>query len=216
MSKNKPGYKKPRLGWIPEDWEEIKLGEHINCFSGGTPSRNIKEFYGGSIPWIKSGELNNKDIYFTEESITDRGLKNSSAKLVEIDSLLLALYGATAGVLAFSRIKASINQAVLSIKPDNNLDKSFLFYSLNYSMSHFISTLVQGGQPNLSGNIVKGMKLSIPKSLPEQQKIAQILSAWDQAIETAGKLIAKKQEHKKGLMQVLLTGEVRVRANETP
>lgn len=193
----------------------ISIGEIAQTFSGGTPPRGKTEYYKGNIPWIKSGELNSYSIVKTEEFISEEGLKNSSAKIVDVDTLLIALYGATAGVTAFTRISAAINQAVLAILPNEKMvDKVFLFHFLQYSRQDIISTFCQGGQPNLSAEIIKSIKLPFLPPLPEQIKIAKILSTWDELIEKQTKLIAAKIKRKKALMQVLLTGEVRFKGFE--
>src|SRR5690554_3516885 len=123
-----------RFPGFEEEWEEVRLGDICKTFSGGTPRRNRKEYYNGDIPWIKSGELNSPNIYSTEENITELGLKNSSAKLVPANTVLLAMYGATAGVISITRIEATVNQAILVIQPSESLNYLFLYYFLNFVM----------------------------------------------------------------------------------
>ena len=121
-------------GSIPSDWEVKELGHLINdSYSGGTPSRSIKEYYeNGTIPWIKSGEINQIYIYDTEEYITELALNNSSAKITPKGTLLYALYGATAGIVGFTMIDAALNQAILALFPDENkLTKEYLFNYLS-------------------------------------------------------------------------------------
>jgi len=195
------------------EWKAAKLGENTICFSGGTPSRNKKEYYNGEIPWIKSGELNHDKIYNTEEFITNEGLNNSSAKIVEEETILVALYGATAGVVAVTMVEAAINQAVLAILPSKIIDNNFLLYKLKFIMPHVVENMVQGGQPNLSGTIVKGVRINIPVKKNEQQKIASVLSTADAEIKILQKQLEKLNEQKRGLMQVLLTGKARVKLN---
>ncbi len=102
-------------------WEIVKLGEIAETSSGGTPNRSVQKYWvDGSIPWIKSGQLKDCIIEDAEEFITDEGLKNSSAKFFEKGTLLLALYGATAGKLGFLGLDATTNQAICSIIPKNN------------------------------------------------------------------------------------------------
>ncbi|MDR9375015.1 MAG: restriction endonuclease subunit S, partial [Schleiferiaceae bacterium] len=106
-SEKKPGYKKTKMGWIPEEWEAMKIGSFVKTFSGGTPSRSRKEFYtdnSDGLPWIKSGELNQQVIRETEEYVTPEAIANSAAKIVEPGTLLYALYGATAGIVATTSI----------------------------------------------------------------------------------------------------------------
>jgi type I restriction enzyme, S subunit len=205
---NLPGYKKTRVGWIPEEWRVERIGDVSKSFSGGTPSRSVDEYFSGNIPWIKSGELNRGFISNTEEKITAEGLKNSSAKLVNANTLLYALYGATAGVPAITKIEAAFNQAVLALFPDPNLANDYLYYWLQKAKDKLVCKYTQGGQPNFSGTLVRSFFIPIPP-YEEQKKIAEILSTWDQAIEQTRALIAAKQRMKKGLMQQLLTGRMR-------
>src|SRR5690606_20534806 len=100
---------------IKEDWIECTLGEVFKTTSGGTPSRRNANYYNGSIPWVKSGELDKGIINETEEKISKEALKNSSAKIFPKGTLLIALYGATIGKLSFLGIEASTNQAICGI-----------------------------------------------------------------------------------------------------
>ena len=203
------GYKKTELGWIPEDWEVKRLGELCEVYSGGTPSTAISEYYGGEILWINSGDLNKTKIFSVEGRITELGLRNSSAKIIQPETLLIALYGATAGVVAISKIEAAINQAVLAIIPRRDF-VYFLLHQLIHLQDFIKRTYKQGGQANLSGELVKSCPLALPP-LPEQKKIAEILSTWDEAIEKLNSYIEAKKKLKKALMQRLLTGKQRIK-----
>ena len=117
------------------DWTTCKIGDICKKIcSGGTPKSNEPSYYGGNIPWIKSGEVNDRFISNVEESITQLGLDNSSAKIVPSNSILVAMYGATAGKVAINLINAAVNQAVLAIVPKENICLYFLFYFLEYQM----------------------------------------------------------------------------------
>lgn len=206
----KPGYKLTPLGWIPEEWEVKSLRSFCSTYSGGTPSRTEPNYYGGPIPWIKSGELNQGLVTTTEETITEHGLKNSSAKVIEKNTLLLALYGATAGIPAISKIKAAINQAILAIIVDENTSLYvFLYYWFSINRENIIKTYCQGGQPNLNAEIINGVQIPLPP-LAEQQAIAHVISTWDRAIEKLQLLIENLELRKKWLMQQLLTGKKRL------
>jgi type I restriction enzyme S subunit len=202
---------KKRFANFDEKWTIRKLSEISESFSGGTPSRNTPEYFNGEIPWIKSGEVNQRVIFRSEEKITQLGLKNSSAKVVPKNNVLVAMYGATAGKVAITKIDAAINQAILAIIPNANISTDFLFYLIELEMDDSIS-LVQGGQPNLNAGILKSLKLKIPE-LVEQDKIASLLSAADSEIETHQKQLAALKAQKKGLMQQLLTGKKRVKVD---
>ena len=184
-----------------------EAGELCEVYSGGTPSTAISEYYGGEILWINSGDLNKTKIFSVEGRITELGLRNSSAKIIQPETLLIALYGATAGVVAISKIEAAINQAVLAIIPRRDF-VYFLLHQLIYLQDFIKRTYKQGGQANLSGELVKSCPLALPP-LPEQKKIAAILSTWDEAIEKLNSYIEAKKKLKKALMQRLLTGKQR-------
>jgi len=198
-----PGYKQTEVGVIPEDWDVSPIGELCSCFSGGTPSTSNPRYYGGDIPWITSGDLNSVRIKEVEGRITGEGLANSAAKMINEGTLMLALYGATAGVSAVSEIRAAINQAILAILP-KRLGTEFLFQYLRLRKDSYISTFTQGGQPNFSGEIVKSFIIPIPPTKAEQQAIAEALSDADALIESLEQLLIKKRHLKQGAMQDLI------------
>ncbi len=184
---------------------KISIGELCDAKVGGTPSRSEPLFYGGSINWVKSGEVCGTDIYHTEEKITNHAIENSSAKLLESDSVLLAMYGATAGQVARLKVQAATNQALLALTPkDENIDKNFLYYTLENSKNSFLDLCQGSGQPNLSSGLVKDFIILLPP-LPEQKKIAEILSRIDKLLENVQKQISKLQNLQKGVMCDLLT-----------
>ena len=199
---------KRRLEGFSGEWESKTLDKVANFFSGGTPLTSISEYYGGEIPWIVSGDLNSRFIIEVNGRITEKGLNNSSAKMVKENTLLIALYGATAGVVAISLIRASINQAVLAIIPCS-IDTKFLFYKLEFLKDWIITTYTQGGQPNLSANIIKSIKMEFP-SEDEQEAISKILSDMDSEIEQLESQKEKYINLKQAMMQKLLTGEIRL------
>jgi type I restriction enzyme S subunit len=204
------GYKQTELGEIPKDWDIKSIGRFCSCFSGGTPSTSVASYYGGGIPWITSGDLNKGRIKSVTGRITVSGLENSSAKKVSSNTLLFALYGATAGVSAITDISAAINQAVLAIQPDKSSDKAFLFQVLRLRKDYLIDTYTQGGQPNFSGNIVKSFLIALPSIVEEQTAIANVLSDMDKEIDTLEQRLNKTQQLKQGMMQELLTGRTRL------
>ena len=165
------------------EWEIARLGDVCKFFSGGTPSSTNKDFYDGDIPFIRSGEIHSNS---TELYITEAGLNSSSAKIVEQGDLLLALYGATSGDIAISKIKGAINQAILCIR--TNHDNFFLKSCWEKHCEKLLQTYLQGGQGNLSAEIVKGIKMSFPSYL-EQKKISGLLSLIEERISTQKKII---------------------------
>ncbi|MGS5999340.1 restriction endonuclease subunit S [Streptococcus pyogenes] len=185
-----------RLQGFDGEWEEKKLGEISRMFSGGTPSVGISEYYNGNIPFIRSSEINSDQ---TELFITNKGLSNSSAKIVEKNTLLYALYGATSGEVGLSRISGAINQAILAIIPEKKYSSLFIKNWLYKQKSSIIEKFLQGGQGNLSGSIVKGLELYLP-SLPEQEAIGDFFQTLDQQMSQ----IEDKLTELKALKQTLL------------
>ncbi|PWA05605.1 restriction endonuclease subunit S [Flavobacterium psychrotolerans] len=183
------------------EWEIKKLGDIAKFYSGGTPLTTKRQYFGGKIPFIRSGEINSST---TEQFITEEGLKKSSAKLVETGDILYALYGATSGEVGISKINGAINQAVLCIKSNEN---HFYIYSfLKFKKENIIKTFLQGGQGNLSADIVKNISLPIP-TLEEQTKIANFLSSIDEKIEKMEQELAELKSYKKGVMQLIFDNE---------
>ncbi|MBQ4474883.1 MAG: restriction endonuclease subunit S [Bacteroidales bacterium] len=156
------------------------------------------------MPWVSSGEVNNPEIHSTIENITIEGLNNSSAKWIPENSILVALYGATAGQVSMLRIKATSNQAVLAVIPNAEIaDTKFLFYQIVYNKDNLLYLAQGSGQPNLSKNLVDRLEISIP-DLSEQRRIASILSGIDGKIAAEEKVLEKYEKVKKGLMERML------------
>jgi type I restriction enzyme S subunit len=199
---------KRRLPGFSGKWKAKRLGELGSFYSGGTPNTSIPEYYGGDIAWITSSDCNSGCIRSVAGRLTPAGVANSATKWVVPGTVLMALYGATAGVVAISKIDATINQAVLAMKLDSQ-DSSFMFQKLSMMKDWIIQTYTQGGQPNLSGAIVKSVELESP-AYDEQVAIATVLSDMDTEIGSLESKLAKAREIKQGMMQELLTGKIRL------
>ena len=167
-----------------KDWNIVRLGDICKTCTGGTPSRNQREFFGGSIPWFKSGELEDSIITSSEEKITSEGLENSNAKIFPKGTLLIALYGATTGKVGLLGIDASTNQAICAIFPNEKVNSKFLFYLLIQYRPSILLERCGAAQPNISQDIIRKMEISIPP-LPEQRQIAGILTRCDETIAAA-------------------------------
>ena len=204
---------KRKLKAIPRGWEVKKIEEvSKQVFAGGTPSTRKPDYWDGDIPWMSSGEINNRFIYYTDKMITKVGYESSSTKMVPKNSILIALagQGKTRGTVGMNKIELCTNQSIASIVPEHMVDPKYLYYNLDsrYDELRRLST-GDGGRGGLNLKIINNIHLALPP-LKEQRKISKILSTWDKAIELKEKLIEQKKEQKKGLMQKLLTGEVRV------
>ena len=191
------------------EWRKATIAEVCATFSGGTPSTSHPEYYGGDIAWIASAELNQGRITHADRSITRLGLERSSAKLVKPGTPLLALYGATAGVAAMTEIAGAINQAVLALIP-RVIDAEFLYQWLAANRKAIVGRYTQGGQPNLSGDIVRTIEVPLP-DIHEQRLIADVLRDADDLVASLRQLITKKHAIKQGMAQQLLTGRTRLR-----
>ena len=206
------GYKETKVGWIPEDWENLKAHKIAKLVAGGTPSTMVTKYWGGEILWMRSGDLNIKRIYDVEGRITDEGMKNSSAILVPKHSVLIGLagQGKTRGTVAINEVRLTTNQSVAAFIPNKeHLNYLYLYYELEsrYNEIRKMST-GDGGRGGLNLNILKNLKIILPP-LSEQYKIGEILNIWDQAINLMSRQIEAKQRLKKALMQQLLTGRKR-------
>lgn len=169
-----------------------KIGNLTDSYSGGTPSAGCSEYYGGKIPFIRSGEIHNDK---TELFLTEIGYSASSAKMVEKGAILYAMYGATSGEVDVCKIKGAINQAILAINPQNDIDSYFLIYLLQNKKKSIISTFLQGGQGNLSGSMIKNITIEYPDII-EQQQIAAYFKSLDVLIQSTTKKIASLKQLK--------------------
>ena len=167
------------------EWEKKKLKDVCTFYSGGTPSSSNKDYYFGDIPFIRSGELHERS---TELFISEDGLNNSSAKMVYKGDLLLALYGATSGDIAISQIEGAINQAILCINTKHS--KEYIKAIWQKHVQKILQTYLQGGQGNLSADIVKNISFYFTSS-KEQDKLANFIRLLDERIATQNKIIEK-------------------------
>ncbi|HHB0134527.1 TPA: restriction endonuclease subunit S [Staphylococcus aureus] len=177
------------------DWEEKKMGAITTMFSGGTPQSTNTRYYKGDIPFIRSGEISKT---YTELKINEEALNNSSAKLVEVGDLLYALYGATSGEVAISKINGAINQVVLCIRTNESVE--FLLNYLFFSKNKILNTFIQGGQGNLSANIIKNLIIETP-TIIEQRKIADFFGIIDNLIEIQERKLEFLKQRKQSLLQ---------------
>ena len=175
------------------EWEKRKLASIGKFFSGGTPTSSNKDYYDGEIPFIRSGEIHSDH---TELSISAIGYENSSAKMVSKGDLLLALYGATSGDIAISRMSGAINQAILCIRTTQ--DHLFLKSVWEKHVKNILNTYLQGGQGNLSADIVKNLFFYFP-GIEEQRKIGRLIELIDQRIAIQNRIIEDLKKLKTAL-----------------
>ena len=162
---------------VPEGWVWATLGEVGTWQSGGTPSRSNKTYYGGNIPWLKTGDLNDGLISDIPESITEEAVANSSAKINPAGSVLIAMYGATIGKLGILTFPATTNQACCACIEFNAITQLYLFYFLLSQRNGFIAKGGGGAQPNISKEIIVNTFIPLPP-LSEQQRIVMEIEKW--------------------------------------
>ncbi|EHU9520923.1 restriction endonuclease subunit S [Vibrio vulnificus] len=201
---------------VPNGWKKSTVGSIAKVTSGGTPSRKNDSYWNGDIPWVTTSEVKFGVIADTEQKITKQGLDNSSAKLFPKDTILMAMYGQgkTRGQVAKLGIEASTNQACAALLLNKEHDVEYYYQYLISQYDNIRELANSGGQQNLSAGIIKDISVPVPP-LPEQRKIAKILSTWDRGIATTEKLIDASKQQKKALMQQLLTGKKRLVDPET-
>ncbi|HYN53770.1 MAG TPA: restriction endonuclease subunit S [Methylotenera sp.] len=189
-----------------EGWSSKRIGEVTQVTAGATPSTENPEYWNGDIPWMNSGELNQKRVYGVSNRITLLGLKESSTKLVPPGSVLIGLagQGKTRGTAAINYMELCTNQSIASIIPNKQKFVSeFLFHKID-SMYNNLRSLSkgEGGRGGLNLEIIKSVEIPFP-ILQEQQKIADCLSSIDELITAQTKKIVALKDHKKGLMEQL-------------
>ena len=176
----------------------MTLGEIGKWQAGGTPNRGHKEYYGGNIPWLKTGDLNDGYITHIPEYITQLGYENSSAKLNPKDSVLIALYGATIGKVGILTFPATTNQACCACIEYTAVDRLYLFYFLRQNRDNFISMGSGGAQPNISKEIIIATPIPLPP-INEQKRIVTAIEKWFALID---ELEANKEDLKEYIKQV--------------
>ena len=200
---------------IPEEWEWSELGKEGNLSSGATPSRNHPEYYKGSIPWVSSGELDYNIIKYTHEAITLLAVRKTNLKIHPKDTFLFAITGleakGTRGRCAILGINAATNQSCMAFNESDSLSPKFLFYYFLLFGEKIIFSLAQGTkQQSLNLHLSTKIQIPIPKH-KEQEKIVSILSGVDAYIQKNQQHKKKIEKLKKGLMQKLLIGQIRVK-----
>ncbi len=206
------GYKRTEVGVIPEDWNTKAIGNFAECIAGGTPSTSVPEYWDGAIRWMSSGELNKKLVKDVVGRITERGLRESNAKVVPPRCVLVGLagQGKTRGTVAISLVDLCTNQSIVAILPNDLFVPEYLYFNLDFRYHELRGMSTgDGGRGGLNLGIIRSINVPFP-DIAEQRAIAEVLSDVDGLLAALEALIAKKRAIKQAAMQQLLTGETRL------
>ena len=174
---------------LNQEWPMVELGDVCETTSGGTPLKSRNEYYeNGNIPWLKSGEVAQGFIYESEEKITEEGLNNSSAKIFPVNTVLVAMYGATAGQVGLLKFEATTNQAICGILPSDKFVPEFLYWILKSQREFLVALSGGGAQPNISQNIIRKLTIPLPP-LHVQQEIVTVLDNYRKIIDGAKQVV---------------------------
>jgi type I restriction enzyme S subunit len=187
------------------------LGDICRTTSGGTPSRKRPDFFNGSIPWVKSGELTDGLVSEVEEFVTEEAIASSSAKVFPAGTLLIALYGATVGKLGILSRAAATNQAVCAVFPPSDLDTKFLFWNLRHRRADLIAQAVGGAQPNISQTILRNLEIHVPALDAQREIVADIekqFSRLDEAVASLKRVKANLKRYKATILKAAVEGRL--------
>ncbi len=186
---------------MKKGWELKKLGDVCKTGSGGTPLSSRKEYYeGGAIPWLLSGEVSQGEIRIATKFITSLGLENSAARLFPKDTVLIAMYGATAGQVGILRFEAATNQAVCGILPNKQFIPEFLFYYFLAMKDDLVAQAAGNAQPNISQVKIRNTEVPVPP-LAEQQRIVGVLDEAFAGLATAQAHAEKNLQNARALFE---------------
>ncbi len=203
------------IGKVPEHWEVMKTSLlYTNIGSGTTPSTSKQEYYeDDGFCWLQTGDLNDGYITDTSKKISKVAVKDYKLRFYPVGSIVIAMYGATIGKIGLLKISTSTNQACCVLPYSNKMNEMYAFYVCQIAKKQMLLEAVGGGQPNISQDIIKKLKLPVPP-LCEQQAIAVYLdkrcSEIDKAIATQQKRISLLQELKQSVITEAITGKIKV------
>jgi type I restriction enzyme S subunit len=199
---------------LPEGWSFCTLEEIGKWSTGGTPSRKVKEYFNGDVPWVKSGDLKDNVVTDTEEKITQAALENSSAKLLPAGFVSIALYGATIGKLGIVNTDAATNQACANCQVNPCLiNRAFLFYYLLSQREELVKAGQGGAQPNITNKIIREWSMTLPP-LPEQHRIVTAIEALFTRLDAANERLDMVPETMKAFRQAVLAAAFEGRLTE--
>ena len=199
--KDKKNIPEVRFDGFDEEWEKKKLGDDATLFAGGTPSTTNPEYWNGDINWLCSGAVQNNTISEddVEQKITEKGLQESSAKMIKPDSVLIAMTGATCGNVGYLPFETSGNQSIMAVEPNSD-DAKFLYYNLLKNRESILKHKAGGAQAGVNKSSCENIEI-MNTSLEEQKKIAEFFKQLDKLIELNEKKVEKLEALKKALLE---------------
>lgn len=206
------GYKQTKVGVIPDDWEVVKVGEVCDSI---VPGRNKPANFNGIIPWITTPDITSKHIYDTKSNlyITIEEAKKIGSKIVPKNSVIMSCVGEL-GLLSLTQKEIVINQQLHAFLPSSKIQTEFLYYTLSLQKSYMDSVATKTSVPYMNKNNCNSIPIPLPP-IKEQEKIAEILSTWDDAIIKQEQLIEQKQVFKRGIMQQIFSQELRFKGDNS-
>lgn len=199
-----------------DEWKRTTLGEAFKWSSGGTPSRKYPDYFTGSIPWVKSGELLDSIVDDTEEHVTEEAIKNSSAKIFHQGSVAIAMYGATIGRVGILGIDAATNQAIAVAQTAEHTLVRYLFFYLRANRTRFIALGKGGAQPNISQRIIRAFPYEYP-DIAEQEKILQLVDLNLDALSSVESMVEEALENlrvsRQSFVSAALAGQFNIKTN---
>jgi type I restriction enzyme S subunit len=196
---------------IPESWAWRRIQDVATTATGGTPSRTVKEYFGGSIPWVKSGELGDGHVYETEETLSELGLASSNAKLFPNGTLCIALYGATVGKLGILEVDAATNQAVCGIFLPPTINRDFVFHYLASIRHRLIEQGKGGAQSNISNGLVRQTWIPIAPENEQRRivaKIEELFSDLDAGVAALMRAKANLKRYRASVLKAAVEGHL--------
>ena len=197
------------LGFPRAEDPTFALSDFCSLSAGLTPSRSMSAYYGGDVPWVKSGEVAGSAILTTEETVSAKAVHHLGLRIVRSGTPLIAMYGATAGAVGWLEIDAATNQAVLAVEPEaDRADHRWLYWALRLNSRRMLASIQGSGQPNLSKQIIGATKMSLP-DLEEQVAEVERIDSAQASIEAQRAVATKLRRTRAGLAADLLSGRVR-------
>jgi type I restriction enzyme S subunit len=205
-----PGHEESKIvDGVPEGWKKVQLGEVFTTVLGGTPSRNKIDYWGGNIPWINSGAVNNLRIVKESEFITELGLSNSSTKIMPVHTTVLAITGATLGQVSYTEIEVCANQSVVGVYDSKDIYNEFIYLTISNKIKEIISEAMGGAQQHINKDVVNRFEVVMPDNDINKKLKNQIKPLFKKIINLCCD-IENLKEARDRLLPKLMNGEIEV------